>query len=83
MLPEDIKTLKNRIRPEKHPDLQGAAINVVCKRAKAFKMNMENLKKLPGDETVIKAVHYKKDQKSFKPKIEKKRRIHRNNCLHG
>ena len=72
MLPEDIKTLKNRIRPEKNPDLQGAAINVVCKRAKAFKMNMKNLKKLPGDETVIKAVHYKKDQKSFKPKIEKK-----------
>ena len=72
MLPEDIETLKSRIRPERHPDLQGAAINVVCRRATAFKMNMENLKKHPGDETVKKAVHYKKDQKNFKPKIEKK-----------
>ena len=35
-------------------------------------MNKEILRKLPGDKTVIKAVHYKKDQKGFKRKIEKK-----------
>ena len=71
MLPDDIETLKSRLCPERHLDLQGASINVVCKQATAFKLNMESLKKHQGEKTVIKAVHYKKDQKNFKPKIEK------------
>ena len=72
MLPEDIETLEARVRPANHKDLKEADFNIVCTRSKGAKMNNRYLLSLPGKEMVMKAVHYKRNKKAFKPPINKK-----------
>ena len=72
MLPEDIATLEERVRPEDHLDLVGASVNIICTLAKGHKINTRYLRSLPGEEIILKAIHYKSNKKIFKPPINKK-----------
>ena len=69
---DDNETLKSRVRSPKHDDIKNASLHVVCTKRKAFKLNADYIKTLPGEETLIKAVHFKKTQKSFKPIVNQK-----------
>ena len=69
LLPEDIKTLEERVRPANHPDLQGADMSIVCTLSKAQEINSSYLAQLPDDSTTITAICIKANQKDFKPQV--------------
>ena len=72
LLPEDLKTLEERVRPANHPDLQGADMSIVCTLSKAQEINASYLAQLPGDTTTITAICFKPNQKDFKPQVSDK-----------
>ena len=64
---EDLKTWESRVRPKGHPDLEAAAINIVCTNKLRASMNKLYLVKLKGDEIKIEAVTWMATQKNYKP----------------
>ena len=72
LLPEDIKTLEERVRPTDHPDNQGTDMSIVCTLSKAQQINADYLNQLPGETTTITATCYKANQKDFKPQVNEK-----------
>jgi hypothetical protein len=71
MLEEDVKTLQARIRKKGHADMKNASINIVCKRATVFTMNMKYLMTTEGEMITNKAVNYKGNQKEYKPLLHR------------
>lgn len=71
---EDMMLLRTRVRPEKHPDIKEASLNIVCKRDTCARLNIEYLAKLKGCKckVIIKAIHHHPTQKNYKPFIEPK-----------
>ena len=67
MSEEDIKTWQSRVRPKGHPDLEKAAINIVCTNKLRASMNMMYHVKLPGDEIKVEAVTWMATKKSYTP----------------
>ena len=67
MSEEDIETWQSRVRPKGHPDLEKAAINIVCTNKLRASMNMLYHVKLPGDEIKVEAVTWMATKKSYTP----------------
>ena len=67
MSEEDIETWQSRVRPKGHPDLEKAAINIVCTNKLRANMNMLYHVKLPGDEIKLEAVTWMATKKSYTP----------------
>ena len=68
----DINTLKDRIRPYGHSDLDEVSLYIVCKKKECARINTEYLNRLPGDEIIVQATHFQQAQKKYKPSICKK-----------
>ena len=69
---EDLEPLRERIRNEGHPDLEQADLWIHGVRRAVTKRNNDYLKKLGGEEVVLKAVHHQPQQKKFKVKVDEK-----------
>ena len=67
MSEEDIEIWQSRVRPKGHPDLEKAAINLVCTNKLKANMNMLYHVKHPGEEIKVKAVTWMATKKSYTP----------------
>ena len=68
----DIEHLEERIRPYGHSDLEDVSLYIVCKKKECARINSQYLCDLPGEEISVKATHFHKNQKKYKPSICKK-----------
>ena len=68
---EDIKVLETRVRPEGHPDLNGA-MYLTCTNASVSKLNKKRLNEIDGELFSIEAVNLHPTSKNFKPSVDKK-----------
>ena len=67
----DIELLRTRIRPDNHPDLQGA-MYITCTNKTVLKMNKIRLSELNTELVEIEAINIHPTIKNFKPKVEEK-----------
>ena len=70
--PEDISTLKSRVRPKNHPDLKAASLFILCKRKDCTETNAKYLISLDGEMMSIQARHHHATQAKYKPYINPK-----------
>ena len=70
--PEDLQPLIGRIRNEGHPDLDEADLWIHGTKKAVKKRNDDYLKKLDGEEIILKALHHQSQQKQFKVKVDEK-----------
>ena len=69
---EDIKILRERIRPPLHEDIKNAGLHITARRDPCDKINQKYIAKLTGTPLKLKAVHHHPINPNYKPHINKK-----------
>ena len=69
---DDMKKLKERIRPRNHPDLKSASLFIVCTRKECSKINTYYVNELDGEKIIIKARNFLPTKKDYKPYVSQK-----------
>ena len=69
---EDLETLRKRIRPSGHQDLQSVSLDIVCTKKLCSKINTSYLARLEGEEILIEARNFISTRKKYTPRICKK-----------
>ena len=68
----DLDTLRGRVRPNGHSDIQGAGLYITAIRKTCDMMNEKYISKLKGLPLQLKAIHHHPTQVDYKPKIDPK-----------